>query len=105
MSIAAVAPRQESLVEKGALARFAVRFGAIYALLFFFPFPFTLYFDDSGATSVPVLELPARAWDQLTKLAVPWIGQGILGISAEIPFASTGSGDRLFDWIAFATTA
>lgn len=72
--------------------RFAVRFGAVASLLFFFPSPL----DAVPKLGDAVSEGVASAWLPLVKLAGRLLG------TAEPTHNLSGSGDTLFDWLRLA---
>jgi uncharacterized membrane protein YphA (DoxX/SURF4 family) len=73
-----------------AARRIAFRFAFGYLVLYSLPFPI-------GA--LPWTESLGLKYETIWQAIVPWIGSHILNLSSGVSTATTGSGDRMYDWI------
>jgi hypothetical protein len=54
----------------------------------------------AGMLSVPGFRLPTLETTLPVRTLFVWIGTNVLGIASPMPHAITGSGDKLFNWVA-----
>ena len=79
---------------KAGLWRFAVRFGAIYAVIFLLGRVVGL---------IPGVGAFGGMYYRFWRGVVPWVGQHVLHLERPVSLAPSGSGDKLFDWLQVAT--
>jgi uncharacterized membrane protein YphA (DoxX/SURF4 family) len=72
------------------LRRFAFRSVALYLVL---------YNTDWALTLLPGLGWAERAWGNLWRILVPWVGRTVIRVPYPIATAQTGSLDKAFDYV------
>lgn len=81
--------------EKWNLVRkIAFRFTLVFFTLIVFPFPLSV---------IPGIKILAEKYLELWVPLVRWVGKRLLGIEQYIQYEVTGSGDKLYDWVWYAT--
>lgn len=70
--------------------RIAFRFAFAYLVLYNLPLPLGV---------LPLTQGLALKYQQIWYAVVPWVGEHILHLSSDVSTATTGSGDKMYDWI------